>query len=238
LVEPTDRYEDVRIPLREPLHGLEAVSGVLGIPEWWPTGSRIGIVIANGSAAQQKDPLLAELQRELTERKFLTLRFGFPFAEAGKTRPDPPEVLERTFRSALALFTRDPTATPAHLFIGGLNIGAEVAAQVATSRMRMAGVFFFGYPLHPAGDPSQVRSEALFRIIAPMLFVRGSRDRFCDLDTLRATLRRIGAPVSLHTVEEADHGFKVLKKGPRTPEEVRAEILAVLESWIAKVLGE
>jgi len=45
-LEPTARYEDVRIPLHEPGHELESVSGVLGIPEWWPTGSRVGVVLA------------------------------------------------------------------------------------------------------------------------------------------------------------------------------------------------
>jgi predicted alpha/beta-hydrolase family hydrolase len=70
-----------------------------------------------------------------------------------------------------------------------------------------------------------------------MLFACGTRDRYCDLETLRRTLARVGAPTSLHVVAEADHQFKVLKKSGRTQEEVVAEVLATMEAWVAKVLG-
>ena len=73
MVEPSVRFEEVRIPLPATVHGLDAVSGVLGIPEWWPTGSRVGIVLAQST--QKEDPLLENLQRGLTERTYLTLRF-------------------------------------------------------------------------------------------------------------------------------------------------------------------
>ena len=236
MVDPSARFEEVKIPLAEPVHGLDSVSGVLVIPEWWPTGSRVGIVLAHGT--QREDPILEELHRELTHRKYLTLRFCFPFVEAEKKRPDDIAILQRTFLSAVALLGRDPTASPAHLFIGGKNLGALVAAHAATARVRIAGLFFLGYPLHKQGDASNVRSERLFRVISPMLFLQGTRDRHCDLDVLRQTLLRVGAPWDLHTVEEADHGFKVLKKGERTQEEVQAELLTTMDDWVTRVIGE
>ena len=119
MVEPSVRFEDVRIPLSETIHGLEAVTGILGIPEWWPTGSRVGIVLAQ--ATQKEDPLLERIQRGLTERTYLTLRFRFPYAEAGKKRPAPMPILLRTYQSAVSILGRDPTAAPAHIFIGGKN---------------------------------------------------------------------------------------------------------------------
>ena len=79
--------------------------------------------------------------------------------------------------------------------------------------------------------------QELYRLIAPMHFVQGSRDRTCDLDVLRQTLTRVGAPTSLQVVQEADQHFKVLKKSGRTAEEVRSEILNGVDGWIQKVLG-
>jgi predicted alpha/beta-hydrolase family hydrolase len=103
--------------------------------------------------------------------------------------------------------------------------------------MRIEGLFLLGFPLHKQDDPSDPRSEQLFRAITPMLFVQGQRDRHCDLPTLRRTLARVGAPVQLHVVDEADHTLRVPKKSGRTPEQVNAEILAALEAWMKKTLG-
>lgn len=236
VVEATAQFEEVEIPLPEPVHDLTSVRGVLGIPEWWPTGSRVSVVMAEGT--KREDPLLVELQRELTERRYLTLRFEFPFVRARRKRPDSMPVLQQTYAAALGILGRDPTAAPAHVFIGGKNLGALAAAHAATARVRVEGLFFLGYPLHKQDNPSEVRAERLFRVINPMLFVQGTKDRHCDLPTLRRTLSRVGAPVHLHTVAEADHTFRVARKSGRTPEEVRAEVIATLDAWIKKTLGE
>jgi predicted alpha/beta-hydrolase family hydrolase len=235
VVEPTARFEQVRIPLREPVHGLEAVSGVLGIPEWWPTGARVGIALAHGS--QKEDPLLEYLQHQLTERKFLTLRFPLPFVEAEKKRPDPPSVLLNTYRAAVTLLHNDPGAAPAHLFIGGKNAGALAAAHAATARLRIDGLFLLGYPLHKQDDPSVVQADRLFRVVNPILFLRGSRDRHCDLAALRRVTLRVGAPTEIRTLEEADHQLRV-RKSERDPEDLQREVLAILEHWVRKIVGE
>lgn len=228
----------MKIPLEESAQGLDAVTGILGVPEWWPTGSRVGVILAHGAARDLSDPLLEALQRGLTERKFLTLRFNFPFGEAKKRRPDPEPVLQRTLRSAFAVLGRDPTAAPAHLFIGGIGIGGQVAALEASGRQRVDGVFALGYPLHSRDDPTKnVRADALFRIVSPLLFVQGTRDRHCDLEALRQTLSRVGAPTALHVVQDADQHFEVPKRSGRTLEDVVAEILDALESWFQRVVS-
>lgn len=237
-MEPSARFEDVKIPLAEPVHGIESVSGVLGLPEWWPTGSRAAVVLAHGSSGSAADPLLVQLHRALSERKYLTLRFNFPFAEAQKKRPDPAQVLDRTMRSAIALLGRDPTAAPAHVFLAGKGLGSRVAADLAASGPRVDGVALLGYPLHAAGETAPSKVEHLFRIVSPLLFVQGTRDKRCDLAALRKTLTRVGTPTTLHVVHEADQNFRVPKKSGRTDDEVVAELLAVMDAWIHRVLGE
>ncbi len=237
MVEPSTRFEELKIPLPDESHGLSEVSAVLGVPRWWPTGSRVSVVLAHGAARSQDEPLLVDLHRELTERRYLTLRFNFPFAEAQKKRPDSMSVLRRTFRAAIGALARDPTAAPAHLFIGGKGLGGQVAADLVAARVRADGSFFLGYPLHSQDKPEQVQAEQLYRIISPMLFLQGTRDRHCDLDVLRQTLTRVGAPTALHTCQEADNHFHVLKKSGRRDEEVRDELVGAIDGWIQKVLG-
>ena len=237
MVEPSARYESLKIRLPDPVHGLEAVSGVLGIPRWWPTGSRVSVVLAHGSGEGMDDPVVETIHRELTERRYLTLRFNFPFAEAKKKRPDSPSVLRRTLRAAIAALGRDPTAAPAHLFLGGKGLGGQVCADLASARVRVDGLFLMAYPLHPQDKPDKSQPEQLFRIVSPALFLQGSRDRTCDLDVLRQTLTRVGAPTTLFVSQEADRHLGVAKKSGRQPEEVRHELATALDDWIQKVLG-
>ena len=136
----------------------------------------------------------------------------------------------------MSVLSADPTAAPAHLFLGGKGMGGQVAADLAGSRVRVDGLFFLGYPLHPAGKPEAARADQLYRLIAPMHFVQGTRDRTCDLDVLRRTLTRVGAPTTLQVIQEADNHFSVLKRSERTLEEVHAEVLDGLDGWITKIL--
>jgi hypothetical protein len=236
VVEPSARYEEIQIPLPEPVHGLESVSAVVGIPRWWPTGARVSVVLGHGSGRDMHDPVVESLMRDLTERRYLTLRFNFPFAEAKKRRTDSMRVLRRTLQAAIGMFASDPTAAPAHLFLGGKGIGGTVAAELAATRMRVDGLFFLGYPLHAPGKPESPQADNLYRLISPMHFVQGTRDRSCDLDLLRRTLTRVGAPTTLQVLQEADSHFKVLKKSERTEEQVRAEVLEGLDNWITRIL--
>ena len=239
MVEQSPRFEELKIRLPEPASGIEEVSAVLGIPEWWPTGSRVAVAIAHGSASNMDDPVIIDLHRRLTEQKFLTLRFNFPFGEVGRrSGTNSIEVMERTYRAALSVLGRDASQGPAHLILGGKGAGAGVAAQLAAGRLRLAGLFFLGFPLHPQDRKAEVRAESLFRITSPMLFVQGTRDRRCDVDTLRETIRGVGASTRLHVIEEADQNFKVTKRSLRTEQDVRDETFDVLHRWLGKVIGE
>jgi predicted alpha/beta-hydrolase family hydrolase len=236
-VEHVARYEDVKIPLRDPVHGLSELSGVLGIPEWWPTGARIGVVLAHGGQADMNAPMLESLQKSLTDSGYLTIRFNFPFAEARKKKPDEDIILEDAFGAAMGILARDPTAAPAHVFVGGMHLGAKIVANLSAARLRSDGVFLIGYPLHQAGKSDEVEARPLFRIIAPLLFIQGSKDKFCDLSALRKTLLRVGAPYSLYTLEEVDHRYIAPKKSGRPDEEIYQAIAAKLVQWMSKILG-
>ena len=236
MVEPSSRFTEIKIPLVETVHGLDHVSGVLGVPRWWPTGARVSVVLAHGSNSNMDNPLIESLQRELTERRNLTLRFNFPFAEAKKKRPDAQPVLRRTLRAAIGTLAADPTAAPAHLFLGGLGLGAQVAAVLAGSRVRVDGLFLLGFPLPHQNKPEEVQAALLYRVVAPILFVQGTRDKNSNLDVLRRTLARVGAPTTLIASQQADHQFKILKKSERTLDEVHGEVVNGVDGWIQKVL--
>ena len=237
-MEPNAQFEELEIPLPEAIHGRTAVRGVLGIPEWWPTGERVAVAIAHGSTSDYQDPLIAALATALAGQHYMTLRFNFAFAEAGKrSSADSPTQLARCFRAALNVLGRDPTALPARLVIGGVGLGSRVAAGLVADQLRADGLFLLGFPLHPQGKPDHCEAETLYRVTSPMLFVQGTRDRRCEGGALRAALRRIGAPIELYDVEEADASFHVPKKSGRSEQEMQAQVSAVVSNWIARRLA-
>jgi hypothetical protein len=246
-VEQAARFEEVKIELPEPLLDVEALSAVVGIPEWWPTGSRVAVAIAHDSTSDMHHPLVEAIHRELAVHRFLTVRFNFPFAETGRPASDySAEALERAYRAALSILGRDPTAAPSHLFLGGMGIGGRVAARLATARLQIDGAFFLGFPLHAAGKPDQVQTDQLFRIISPMLFVQGTEDPYCDLGALRTCLKRIGAPTSLQAIEGATHALTATPAPPAPPPEEgvdeeapahRDPIASVIATWMDDLLG-
>ncbi len=235
MVERSAKFEEIEIPVGDAASGRQSVSGLLGIPVWWPTGARIAVVLAHAEKSNKNHPLLEFLQRELTDRKVLTLRFNFPYAEGRRRRKtNPMETLVRTYRNAIAVLGRDPILAPAQVFVGGHGLGARVAAQIATRQPRIDGAFFLGFPLHEPGAPDTASAEELYRISSPSLFIQGTRDPRCDLQALGRTVRRMGAPIDVRSIRDVDDNFSLVGDDPRKPEAIQAEVLHRLVRWTEK----
>ena len=169
-METNTRREPARIEVTPEL----STSGVLGVPEWWPSGSRVGVLLAHDTPYNQDQQVLVKLQDELVERGYLALRFNFLYAEQGKKRPDSASLLERTMRAAVSYVVRDPQNAPAQLILAGVGLGARVAAQTIANGLKADALACLAFPLHPSGKPSQQQADFLFRLICPILFVQGT----------------------------------------------------------------
>jgi predicted alpha/beta-hydrolase family hydrolase len=224
-------------PLKLAVGGATTVSARVGIPEWWPSGHRAGVVLAHDVGADMDQPLLAALQESLVASGFLTIRFNFPFVENKRKRPDPAPILERTYRTAMAALSRDPEEAPAQIILAGFGLGARVAADVIAGGTKADGLVSISYPLHPSGKPSKLQADALYRIICPILFVQGSRDQRCRIDRLAGLQRQIGAPTKILQVEDADQNLALIKRSTRTPDEVREQLLGSVHDFLRRTTG-
>jgi len=227
------KFETIRIRVDPEV----TVSGVVATPEWWPSGQRIGLVIAHDAIGGQDEANLVAMQQALSAKGHLTLRFAFPFAEDKKKRPDPPLVLDRAFRSAVQAVLSDPENAPARILVGGIGLGARTATRAVSQGLKVDALFSFGFPLHPSGKPSHQDVDYMYRIICPMLFVQGARDPHCRIDKLEELLRRVGAPTRLHVITDCGPGLEPIKKTGRTQEQIRAEALGQLETFVQEVIG-
>jgi len=107
-------------------------------------------------------------------------------------------------------------------------------AQALQPLPDVRGLIFFGFPLHPAGKPSDERAAHLDDVAVPMLFVQGANDALATVDLLKPVIKRLGTRATLALVEHADHSFHVPAKSGRKDAEVLAEICDTAASWVAQ----
>jgi len=204
-----------------------AVSGILTAP----SKPAACYVFAHGAGAGMEHRFMADAADGLAARGIATLRYQFPYMEAGSKRPDRPEVAYAAVRAAVArAAVRFPKT---RLIAGGKSFGGRMTsqAQAASPMPGLHGLAFFGFPLHPAGKPSVTRAEHLDAIRIPALFLQGSADKLAEIALIKATVKTIGTAATLHLVNDADHSFHVPKRSGRTDKDVFDEVLDAFADW-------
>ncbi|MEW5850941.1 MAG: alpha/beta fold hydrolase [Myxococcota bacterium] len=178
-------------------------------------GERAGIslLLAHGAGADQHNEFMVHYAQELARRGVDTATFNFLYTEQGRRTPDRTAQLEACFVAAMTTMLSLPGLSGQPLFIGGKSMGGRMATHLAARAEppSMMGVVALGYPLHPPKEPQNLRVAHLPSIRVPVLFVQGTRDEFGSPDELRPYLADV-KHATLHVVEGADHGFKVLKR--------------------------
>lgn len=211
--------------------GRGPVSGLLVSPP----ESRAVFVFGHGAGAGMRHAFMEDVASRLGGLGVATLRYQFPYMEAGRRARDPKSFLVATVRAAVAEATRRCPGVP--LVAGGKSMGGRMTSIAAAEEPLPAvrALAFFGFPLHAAGREGSERGVHLAGIGLPMLFLQGTRDRLANLDLLRRLLNTIEPLPELHVLDGADHGFHVLKRSGRTAADVLEEACGVFASWVTRL---
>jgi hypothetical protein len=67
-----------------------------------------------------------------------------------------------------------------------------------------------------------------------MLFLSGTRDALAELELLEPVVHKYDE-ATLHLVDTADHGFKILKRTRHSTEDVYAEMARILVDWTTQL---
>jgi len=216
-------------PITIAIEDGSSVSGLLCLP----TEPLNCFVLAHGAGAGMAHPFMAAVADGLAQRGVATLRYQFPFMERGSKRPDSPAVAHAAVRAAVNEAHRRLPDVP--LFAGGKSFGGRMTsqAQAQASLPGVRGLVFIGFPLHPAGKPSQERAAHLQKVDCPMLFLQGTRDELAELTLLRDVLDPLGDRVTLKVIEDADHSFHVRARSGQTDDQVREAMVEAMVSWFS-----
>ena len=201
-----------------------------------PPSARACYVLAHGAGAGMNHPFMENVAHGLASRGIATLRYQFPYMERGSKRPDPPPLAQATVRAAVAEAQRLLPDTV--LMAGGKSFGGRMTSQ-AQAKAPLEGVHglaFLGFPLHPAGRPSQDRAEHLFEMQIPVLFLQGTRDNLASLDQLKPVCKQLGKRATLTLFADADHSFHVPARTGRKDTQVLDEVLDALAAWLDNVI--
>ncbi|HAP88752.1 MAG TPA: dienelactone hydrolase [Arthrobacter bacterium] len=169
------------------------------------------LVVAHGAGAGMEHPFLSGLTQALNDDGVATLRFNFPYREAGRKFPDRPPAAIATWRAAMEAAARLGTehGDKGQLWAAGKSFGGRMASMAVADGMDAAGLVYLGYPLHPPGKPEKLRDAHLYGLTLPMLFLQGTRDTFATPELLRDVVSRIGKSAVLECIEGGDHSFAV-----------------------------
>ena len=180
---------------------------------------RATLVFGHGAGADMLHSNMQAIAEAFAAVGIATLRFNFPFKEAGMARVDTKAVCIETIATALA-FARGHCEGP--FLLGGHSFGGRMATHAAAEReLDIAGAICCAFPLHQPGKPSIHRAAHLDAIGAPLLFLSGTRDGMANRQLLTQVAERVGA--TLRWLDTADHGYRVLKRRRLERRDVFAE---------------
>jgi len=198
-----------------------------------PQKARCLLVLAHGAGAGMRHPFMETISRKLAEHGIGTFRYQFLYMEKKQKRPDPKTFLLATVQSAGAAAREYAGNIP--VLAGGKSMGGRMTSNAAAEGLLpdVRGIIFFGFPLHPPGQPDKWKERAahLKLVKVPMLFLQGTHDAFADLKLLRPLCKGLGKLATLHLIEGADHSFRVAKSTEKRSMDAFDELVKTSSTW-------
>ncbi len=206
--------------------GVVEVSVDIALPDdTWAT-----VVIAHGAGAGFRHPFLLGFARSLGELGVATVRFNFPYLEAGRRMPGPAAHAIATW-AALEAFARDLSGGGT-VWAAGKSYGGRMASMAAAEgAIHPAGLIYLGYPLHPPGEPAKARVAHLPDVTQPQLFVEGTNDPFIAPHSQLEEAVASCQDASIAWIDGGGHSFEI-KGQKRPPDEVAASLAPLVVDWM------
>ena len=204
------------------------VCGFLHQPET-PTGD--GLVLTHGAGSNAAAPLLVALADAFTTAGFTVLRCDLPYRQSRPHGPPGPGDAARDRAGLSNAITAAKGIVFGRIFLGGHSYGGRQASMLCAEKPELvSGLLLLSYPLHPPRKPDQLRTQHLFNLRVPTLFVHGERDPFGTIAEIESALKLIPGKTRLLPVEGAGHdlGFKGKARRQELPQEVLREFINFL----------
>jgi predicted alpha/beta-hydrolase family hydrolase len=195
-----------------------------------------GLVLTHGAGSNCKAPLLIALAEVFADAGFTVLRCDLAYRQDRPYGPPGPGDAKHDRAGLKNAIGAVKNLTTGKIFLGGHSYGGRQASMLCAEQPEeepqlAAGLLLLSYPLHPPRKPEQLRTQHLFHLRTPTLFVHGTRDPFGSIAEIEQALKLIPAKTKFFPVEDAGHdlGFK----GKARREELPADVLREFQAFLA-----
>ena len=191
------------------------------------------LVFGHGAGADMRHVTMHAIAEAFAAAGISSLRFNFPFKEAGKFRVDSKDVSTGTITAAFEFVTE---RFDGPYCLGGHSFGGRMASHAVVDRsLDPAALIFCAFPLHPAGKPSVERARHMDTIKSPMLFLSGTRDKLAEQALLKQVTDRLGG--TLRWLDTGDHGYRVLKRSRVREDDIFTEMAGHARRFVLANVG-
>jgi uncharacterized protein len=198
-----------------------------------PAQAKYSILLAHGAGAPMDSPAMDAISKRLAEAGLRVARFEFDYMASRRTSSGrkPPPRAETLCPEYVAAITSLKARGP--LIIGGKSMGGRVASMIADAH-HAAGLLCLGYPFHPVGKPTQLRTAHLAGIKTPTLIVQGTRDPFGTPDEVAGY--ELSKAIEILWLEDGDHDLRPRKavSGFSMADHLKT-VVTKTAAWIEKI---
>ena len=176
--------------------------------------------------------MLVALADAFTTAGFTVLRCDLPYRQSRPHGPPGPGDAARDRAGLSNAITAVKGIAFGRIFLGGHSYGGRQASMLCAEKPELvSGLLLLSYPLHPPRKPDQLRTQHLFNLRVPTLFIHGERDPFGTIAEIESALKLIPAKTKLFPVDGASHdlGFKGKAKREELPTNILAELQRFFE---------
>jgi len=201
-----------------------------------PDDSTVTLILAHGAGAPMDSPFLEKFARGLADRGIRVARFEFPYMHARREEgrggpPDRTPVLLDAWRAAYAAVEADSAGRVA---IGGKSLGGRMASMIA-DEVGAAGLVCLGYPFHPPGQPTKLRTAHLETLRTPTLIVQGTRDPFGTPEDVAGYA--LSPAIRIEWLESGEHSWKPLARSGRTEAQNMEQGIEAVAGFLTQACG-
>ncbi len=194
-----------------------------------PADAAATFLFAHGAGAPMDSPFMARVAEGLGSRGVRVVRFEFPYMAKRRTEgrrgaPDREPILRARWTELVERFGGGPRVA-----VGGKSMGGRIASMIA-DEVGARALVCFGYPFHPPGQPSKLRTKHLEVLRTPALILQGTRDAFGVPDEVAGY--GLSPAIRVEWIEDGDHSLKPSARSGRTEKENVERAIAAAADFV------